>query len=275
MLRKTTSLTSLFSFAALFATSVVLYFEPHGRVAYWSNWTFLGLGKNDWDAMHLASGVLFVIFSLAHIWLNWRPITAYLKDRTRRLVVFTPAMCLGLGLTAFFCLAAVRGWPPVSQILEFNEYLKDLQAAVHGNPPYGHAELSTLKAYCGYLDLDPALALDALIKAGLRVDSDGSTILAIARANAATPQNIHEIVTLALRPDDPFAALPPRPPEGTGRMRLADFCAQHGLPLDKVLDRLSAAGIRAEAGMRLKDLAAAHGVEPAKIYALIRSKAGG
>ena len=31
---------------------MVLYIEPHDRVAYWTEWRLLGLGKQHWDGVH-------------------------------------------------------------------------------------------------------------------------------------------------------------------------------------------------------------------------------
>ena len=88
-LRKITSLTMLVSFVFCILTSVVLYILPHGRVAYWADWSLWGLSKTEWDGLHINLGVLLLLAGLLHIYYNWKPITAYLKDKTRNLKVFT------------------------------------------------------------------------------------------------------------------------------------------------------------------------------------------
>jgi hypothetical protein len=45
-IRKITSLTALASFLLLILNSVVLYIVPHGRIAYWSDWLYVGADKD-------------------------------------------------------------------------------------------------------------------------------------------------------------------------------------------------------------------------------------
>jgi hypothetical protein len=55
--RAFTSLCSLVSFILLLLTAIILYIEPHGRVAYWTKWNFLGLEKHQWGNIHIFSGL--------------------------------------------------------------------------------------------------------------------------------------------------------------------------------------------------------------------------
>lgn len=90
MFRRTVSLTTFFSFILVLITSVVLYVEPHGRTAYWADWTMLGLSKTSWDDIHLTTGLLFLLAGLLHVWLNWKPITAYMKSKAQTLTLTRP-----------------------------------------------------------------------------------------------------------------------------------------------------------------------------------------
>jgi len=49
------TLLTTFCFVVLVLTGFVLFVEPHGRVAYWTDWRLLGLGKQHWDGIHRAS----------------------------------------------------------------------------------------------------------------------------------------------------------------------------------------------------------------------------
>lgn len=272
MTRKITSLTSFLSFIVLFATSIVLYFEPHGRVAFWADWRFLGLSKGGWDDIHITVGILFLASSLVHIWLNWKPVVAYMKNKARELVVFTPALVASLALTLFFTFGTLAGLPPMQQILDFSAYLKELHTEKYGNPPYGHAELSTIKKFCGYMELDPAETLEALKKSGLKVESVEQTLLEIAEANSISPADVFKTVRSGLSGRDPFSLMPKTAPEGTGKARLADICTSFGLPVDEVLKRLKAAGIEdAAPDKSIKEMASSKGLEPMEIYGIIRT----
>jgi hypothetical protein len=58
-LRKITSLTAILAFFHLMFTSVVLYIVPPGRVAYWSDWHFLGLKNGMGESTYFGWFSLF------------------------------------------------------------------------------------------------------------------------------------------------------------------------------------------------------------------------
>ncbi len=269
MFRKTVSMTALASFAVLLLTSVVLYFEPHGRVAYWGDWRFLGLTKESWDQVHLTTGVLFLASIGLHVWLNWKPLLSAMRNRARQLR-FTPPVVLALVLTLFVAVGTLLGLPPMKQVLDFSAWLKESHVATYGNPPYGHAELSTLADFTRAVGLDADACLAALEAEGIQARPD-QTLLDIAEAADRSPKQIHEIM-LATRPADadPFAAMPDLPPEGTGKLTLAQLAETYGLPLDRTMERLSMSGLPADADRTIKDLAQEAGKEPAEIYQIIR-----
>ncbi len=47
-MKKITSLSLGMSFLIMTYTGIMLFLCPHGRVAYWSDWHFLGLSKNQY-----------------------------------------------------------------------------------------------------------------------------------------------------------------------------------------------------------------------------------
>ncbi|WP_147822230.1 DUF4405 domain-containing protein [Salidesulfovibrio onnuriiensis] len=270
MTRKITSLTSLLSFIVTLVTSVVLYITPHGRVAYWSDWTFWGLSKTQWGDIHITVGLLFLLASLWHIWLNWKPITTYMKNKARDLVVFTRPMLVSVVLTLAVLVGTLLHLPPMQQVLDLAEHIKEVQTATYGNPPYGHAELSKLNKFCSYMGFDVDAALAALREAGYTERLAPDTVLVeLAHANGATPQQVYIVMRDALAGKDPFAALPANPPEGLGKMKLADICANFGLPVNEALHKLTSGGMKAAADMTLKQIAAENGVTPRDIYQLL------
>lgn len=271
MFRRTVSLTSFLSFIVLAVTSVVLYIQPHGRVAYWADWSLWGLSKTQWGDIHLTVGTLFLTCAILHVWLNWKPVMTYMKNTARELVVFTRPMVYACVLTIFVTAGTLLHIPPMQQLMDLGTWFKDRATATYGNPPYGHAELSPLKKFCGYMGFDLEKAMQALKTEGFTNKVAPETpLLELAEANDTTPQGIYEAIRSALAPD-PFAALPPAPPEGTGKMTLADLCAAYGLPLDAAVKKLENAGVTASAGTTLKDMAAASGKSPRDLYSILRT----
>ncbi|MDD3310752.1 DUF4405 domain-containing protein [Pseudodesulfovibrio sp.] len=270
MLRKITSLTALLSFLVTLTTSVVLYIVPHGRVAYWADWTFLGLSKDQWDGTHITVGTLFIVALLLHVWLNWKPLMAYMKNKARQMVVLTGPMIVSVAITLFVFFGTLLGLPPMQQILDFGASIKDDAVKTYGNPPFGHAELSPLDKFCGYLGLDVEKAVAALKAAGYTLEKGAATELKdIARSRGVSPQHVFEDIRGGLG-GDPFGRLPADPPQGLGRMAFSEVCAGFGLPVEDAIARLKAKSVNATPEMTIKDIAAGSDMKPRDVYEILR-----
>lgn len=196
-LRKITSLTLLFSAVLLLIISVILYIVPHGRVAYWSHWTLWGLSKTEWTNLHVNLGILFIIVTVIHTVLNWRSIVIYLKNRGRRIQIFNSNSLIALILVVLFSVGTYYNWPPFVWFVNISESIKDASIEKYGEPPYGHAELSSLADFARKMRLDPDKCLEELRKANIVVLSMEQTLEEIATANGIAPKDIFEIIKVA------------------------------------------------------------------------------
>jgi hypothetical protein len=172
-MRRIVSLTALLSLVLVLLTSVVLYIEPPGRVAYWSGWRLMGLSKEQWGAVHINTGVLFLVALGLHVWYNWTPLVSYLKDKARNFRLFTREFNWAAGITLAFVLGTLLGLPPFSTITDGNIWFQDRAARLYGEPPYGHAELSTLKTFASRVGLNLDESLARLRAAGVAVSWPG------------------------------------------------------------------------------------------------------
>ena len=271
-LRKTTSLTALLSFVAMLATSIILYVVPQGRVAYWADWHLLGLDKTQWGDLHINMGLLFLLAIALHIFYNWKAILAYLKDKARRIRIFTPDFSVALAITLVLSVGTLLSIPPFDWPLAFNTHLKDAAASKYGEPPYGHAELSPLDQFTRRTELDLAAALAALDAAGIPVDSPRETLQAIARRSGRAPQDLFLIMQGALTAALP-QGLPDTPPPGTGQKTLTDLCQSYRLPVDRMTAALRQGGLQIEPELTLKEVGAMNGISPSEVYEALREAA--
>ena len=189
--RKITSLTAFLSFIVLLLTSIILYIVPHGRVAYWSDWHLWGLSKTQWGNLHINIGVLFLLSMFLHIYLNWKAIVNYLKNPSKKIIVFTGDFNVALILLTIFCLGTYLEIPPLSWTLDLNESIKDVTSKKYGEPPYGHAELSSLKLFAKRTELDLKESLERLTNAGIDFQDESQTILEIAQLNHISPKELY------------------------------------------------------------------------------------
>ena len=271
-IRRITSLTALLSFAILMLTSVILYIVPHGRVAYWSNWQLWGLSKDQWGNIHINTGILFLITGFLHIYYNWKPILSYLKNQSRQLKIFTKDFNIALFLTLFVALGTYFEIPPVIWLIDAGSAIKDSAAIKYGEPPYGHAELSSLKSFCAKMQLDPENSIKHLRDKGILVDNEKQTIAEIASLNKKTPQQIY----LAMKPrkakNTGIQTLPDNPPPGFGNQSLAEICETYHLNTNAIIKILSIKDINAEPEMSIRMIADRNNISPFDVYLVIKTE---
>ncbi len=279
-IRRITSLTAGLSFLMMALTSIILYIVPQGRVAYWADWRMWGLSKTDWGNIHINLGFLFLISLFLHIYYNWKPITQYLKDKAKKLKVFTPDFNTALIITLAFILGTYFMLPPFSWVLNLGSNIKDRGAEKYGEPPYGHAELSSLKTFAQKMNLDLNKSMEQLERAGFSAISEDSTLAALGQQYGVPPQQIYLAIKDAVKassksnqPETVDLAIPDSPPPGTGNLTLADFCARYHLNMKIIVRALRKQDINAAEALTLKEIAADKGIGPVDLYYLIRDAA--
>ena len=275
-MKKITSLTSLISFLVLLLNSVVLYIVPHGRVANWADWRLWGLSKTDWANQHTIIGVLFLIAIFLHIYYNWKPIVFYLKNRAKQLKVFTKDFNIALIVTIICVIGSYYTILPFNWILEFSESIKNKAEVTYGSPPYGRAELSSLKGFASRTSINLSDGLEKLQKAGIKVKNEKQTLIDIATLNKISPQKVF----MLMKPVETNVALeksqkmPAEAVSGTSRKTLEDICKTYDLDINAVMAGFVANKIRVSADMTLRTIAEQNNIGTEEVYALILESAG-
>ncbi len=271
-MRKITSLTALVSFLLEMLTSIILYIVPQGRVAYWSDWRLWGLSKTQWGSLHVNLGLLFLLAICLHTYYNWTPIVAYLKNRTAELRIFTTDFTVALILCLVFSLGTYWELMPFSTIITIGDQIKEAGAKKYGEPPYGHAELSSLATFSKKVELDLDASLKRLDAAKIRVTDPSQSIAEIARMNNLTPKAVYEAMLPEQQPGQ-RKTLPPNPPGGFGKRPLADICQEYQLDMPAILQGFADRKITATPTMTIKEIAAANNTSPMDIFEALRQTA--
>jgi hypothetical protein len=262
------------AFAVMAVTGVVLFIVPQGRVANWSDWRLLGLAKEQWGDFHITTAALFLAAGILHLYFNWSAVVSYLKDRARNLKLFTPAFNLAAVLvTAVLGLTYVEA-PPVSWLLKLNDAAKESGSRRFGEPPYGHAEMSSLKLLASRLNLDLEESKKLLAAAGIQLRDENETILEISRSNRMAPRQVFDVIRPASRESALTGSFPAVAPPGLGRRVLADLCAEHGVDAARAVTALAGAGVEGAAAEKtLREMADEAGRSPHDLYDLLRNTA--
>ncbi|MEN8189840.1 MAG: DUF4405 domain-containing protein [Thermodesulfobacteriota bacterium] len=270
-LRKITSMTMLIAFVLCILTTVILYIVPHGRVAYWADWRLWGLSKGQWSDLHVNLGFLFLIAGLLHVFYNWKVITAYMKNKSREMRVFTPSFNAAMVVTLIVGFGTYFHIPPMSTVLEFSESIKDAKSEVFGEPPYGHAELSSLKIFTKKMNIDLEKAKSLLEKAQITVENEKQTIGEIADANNTNPKRLYEIIKPAEAKKVGNAPFPDTPFSGFGRKKLNDICQEFGLDIDAVIKGLAKENVTAHGDDTIKEIAEGVDMDPHAFFETLHS----
>ncbi len=259
----------LIVFLLITGTFIVLYIEPHGRIANWADWRLWGLTKEQWGAIHTNLGTLFLVAMIFHIYVNWKPILKYLKNKKNKLTFFNKESLLALIITFGVIIGTYFEVPPFSSFLNFSSDIKDEAALTYGDPPYGHAELSTLKTFVKKVNLDMEKSLEILKNNHINITDIDKILLDISKENNISPQDIYTLIAQT-KNKITEAGLPEIQPDGLGRRVLADLCQEYNLVIKRVVSILKQNNIDVDVSQKIKEIASSNNTTPDKLYQIIK-----
>ena len=193
--RAFTSLCSLVSFILLCLTGIILYIEPHGRVAYWIKWDFFGLEKDQWGSIHIFSGLLFLVAGGFHLYYNWKPLIKYLSGKIETALRYKRELVISSLILLWIVVSGIWSLPPLVYVTDLGETIKNSWVtSPELEPPFGHAELVSLKTFCKKqrIPLDQAMA--ELRKAGFKVNTSDITLVEIADSKGTSGMGVYEVI---------------------------------------------------------------------------------
>ena len=189
-LRGFTSLLLMGLFLVLGFSGAMLYGSPRGRVAHWTDWTLLGLGKEQWEGIHLNGSVLFLLVAVLHLTLNWRPFWGYLKKRAGLGLNRKAELALATAITAGVVVGTLYQVPPFKSVVDWRHGLKDYWEGRTARAPVPHAEEFTLAEFAGQIRLSTDEAIEALRQEGYEVAAPTITLAELAGTKAVPPSRI-------------------------------------------------------------------------------------
>jgi len=275
------SLLSFGGFLVLSITGIVLFIMPPGRIAYWTDWRFLGLTKDHWGSIHICSGVVFIVAGILHtFYYNWKPLINYIvkKISGRRL---RAELAISSIIILFVIVGAIYGIPPLGPFLDFNEYVKSSWViSKEYEPPFGHAEDLSLKVFAKKMNIDLDKAVAELKSRGIAFESDRETLEEIAKRNKTSAMRLYAMIkkyeqqTQIVKGqtytpemiEEQFAGM------GLGRKTLEDMCAAIEVDVTQAKEKLAKQNISVKEDEALKKAADRHGITALDIMKIILVK---
>lgn len=114
----------MLSFFVMLISGIVMFFAPSGMVARKIGWALMGLGRAEWQTLHLSFAVVFVASGLSHLVCNWRGLLHHLRDRASRRLTLKWEAVLVLVATIWLVASAMLMLPPANLLHDVNEYFR-------------------------------------------------------------------------------------------------------------------------------------------------------
>lgn len=268
-LRRVTSLTITFSFFIMSYTGILLFIAPKGRVANWINWKLFGLDKTQYTNLHVTFMVLFLVGMIFHLYLNWKPLMAYLKNKSRQFSLLTKEFIFALAINVLFVVGTLSYWAPFDQFLDFEEDVKNAWEQKIDKAPYGHAELSTLEEFSQKTGIALETIINQLTAANLKGVSSEKTIAVLAKENGKSPSQLFELIAAKKKVETSQTPVL-KEGGGYGKLSLSDAAKQHTFELSKALEYLKEKGISVSEKSTLRDAADALHVTPIELLETLK-----
>ncbi len=189
-LRGFTSLLLALTLLVLAFSGVILYITPKGRVAHWTGWTMLGLGKEEWSGLHINFALLFLIAAALHWFLNWNLFWGYLKAKNALRLNLVAETVVAMAVALLFLVGTIHLLPPFSTVIWGNSRMQIYWEERSPRPPMPHAEEFRLRRFAATIGLSLDQVKEALSKEGYVIQSDYVTVSQLAEAHGGVPSDI-------------------------------------------------------------------------------------
>jgi len=193
-IRSCTSLLLTLSFVFMSISGIVLYIVPPGRVANWTNWTFVGLTKAQWAEIHTIFSLMFMIAGIIHVVYNWNVLIAYLKDRIRKSFRLKTELVAAVGISLICWFGSVYHIPPFGTIMDIGESVKLSWEDAADEAPVPHTELKTLREVADELGMQPDRVVLKLQHFGIEDVELDDTLADIAQKNGTSPSEVYKFI---------------------------------------------------------------------------------
>ena len=264
------SLLTAFSFVALAITGAVLYITPPGRVANWTNWTFGGLNKHQWGALHICLSTLFLIVSVLHIWLNFKPLMNYFVGKAKAASGLRLEWILAFAVCGIVCIGALRPFIPFSSLLSLNERIKFSWEKPKEQAPIPHAELLTIEELAKKSDMEADKIIQNLKAGGIEA-SPSDVFAAIAEQQNLSPNELFAIATGVQSTPTETQHVGGQGGGGFGQKTLKQACEEFGIEPARAIEALKAANIEAAENMRIREIADQNNMHPSQIRQILEN----
>ncbi len=189
-MRGFTSLLLTLSLLAMTFAGVMLYLSPRGRVANWTDWTLIGLGKEQWSSVHMNASLLFAIVAVLHLVLNWSIFFSYLKKKSAAGLNMKKELALAALIAVVWIAGTISEVPPFSSVVALNDDIKNYWEQQATRAPIPHADELTLEAFAKQVNLPVTEIAEALREEGFDAADTQLTVREVGHRKGVAPSEV-------------------------------------------------------------------------------------
>jgi hypothetical protein len=258
--RSFTSIYMGFSFILMAVTGIVLYIAPPGRIAFWSNWLFIGLTKTEWQSIHTIFSFLFVISGIFHIIFNWKPLLGYLRKKARESLKIRKEFVLS-GFTVFIIFTGVYlDAPPFNYVMDFGENMTNSWTTPETEPPVPHAELLTVSDIARTINKTTNELIMLFTINGYAVIDTNEIINNLAKRYGISPGTLYNSIKVNKSSNVLLAKYTQG--SGIGRKYLSELLRENNIIWEDGIARLNKEGIKVNEDGKIKNISANNNISP-------------
>ncbi len=271
--RTFTSLLLTWCFLVLLVSGAVLYVAPPGRIANWTRWQLIILTKEQWQAVHTLTAIVFLIGGLFHLLkFNWRAFLAYLRRKSGPGLQIRHEMIASVIVFGAILAGTIAQQSPFQNVMSAAESIRASWEDPSTVAPIPHMEEMTLDEFAKSLQMDPGTLTQELQALGYAAASQQEPLRQLASRYERSPVQIYTALKLRTGSTLTVDHLPVTGGgSGQGFKTLAQVAAEVGLDPEAAVRGLAGRGITAKAEERMRDIAERTGRKP---YELIETLKG-
>jgi len=292
------TMTIAWMFLIMTFSGVILYFTPSGRIANWTNWTLLGLLKEEWQGLHNLFAILFVLFIVLHLFFNWKVFMSYFKSKAVEGIRLKREFALSTAIIAIFFVIALFQVQPFWKLMDWREDIKHSERGAEVLPPPSLIQDMTITDIAVLLNIPADEMLRRIKDNGYVINNTDLTFIALAEQNNTTPEKLSNDImsneeiqlfyglrggggsgvgrgstgaqTGSVKRGGADTEVSRNP--GYGRKTIKELCEEAGITVVQGLENLKSNGIDAVANDRVKSLAAKYDLRPVDIAQYLAKK---
>ena len=187
--RSFVSFGMFFSFLIMVITGLILYIAPPGRVFRWTNWRFLWIDLDQWQALHTLFSYLFLGFAISHIFsMNWKVLFSYFTRKTKEGLRRKRELISSSIVILLFITGTLLMIPPFQSIMNIGNWASKTWGEKIGYPPVAHAEEMTIEEIARVLlNIPLDEYLEKVRKAGFKIENTKQKLEDVCKQNNVAP----------------------------------------------------------------------------------------